>query len=206
MKSKKWRIGAVLLAVVILTGAIAGAANANLDSEADKSMSTLYNSFVSKLATNLGIDQDTVESALDTTKNQIIEEAVEQGKLTQEQADKIASGKGMDFGFGFRVKGHNFDGQEKAQKFNGQGLKFDGIASILGITDDQLKAEMESGKKIQDIITEHGLTMDQIHEKMLELKKEEISKAVEDGKITQEQADKFLKMPGKRLLEPASPN
>ncbi|OPX85123.1 MAG: hypothetical protein A4E53_03589 [Pelotomaculum sp. PtaB.Bin104] len=60
------------------------------------------------------------------------------------------------------------------------------------ITADELKAKMESGKKLKEIVTEQGMTMEQFHEKMLELKKAEIAQKVADGKITQEQANKML--------------
>ena len=192
MKSKKWRIGTILLAVVILAGVVTGAAFANPDPSNNPAIGNLYQNFVSKFAANLGVDQDKVTAALDTTKKQMLDEAVQQGKLTQEQADKIAANKGFGFG-GFGIghdKGHNF--KAKGNAFRGQGRNLDGVASALGVTTDQLKTEIQSGKKIQDIVTEHGMTMDQFNQKMLELKKDAISKAVADGKMTQDQANKIL--------------
>lgn len=162
---------------------MAGAAFANPDRPQNAGLDNLYQNFVSKLAANLGVDQDKITAAIDATKKQMLNEAVQQGKLTQEQADKIASSKGFGFGmFGFRHnKEHHF-----------RGPKLDNAANVLGMTVDQLKTELQSGKKMKQIITEHGMTMDQFRQKMLELRKEAISKAVADGKLTQDQANKII--------------
>lgn len=188
LKSKKWRIGAVLLAVVILAGVVTGTAFATSTPSNNSASNDLYQSFVSKLAANIGVDQDKVTAALDATKQQMLGEAVQQGKITQAQADKIAANKGFGLGgFGF---GH--DKKEKDKNFRGNGRNLDGIANALGMTTDQLKAEMQAGKKIDQIVTEHNMTLEQFRQKMLDLKKAEISKAVADGKMTQDQADKML--------------
>lgn len=197
MKSKRWRIGAILLAMVIVVGAVAGVAFANSDQPNSPAVGNLYQSFVSKLAANLGVGQDQVTAALDTTKKQMLDEAVQQGKITQAQADKIAARK--DFGFGGFGFGHG-----KVHNFKGNGRNLDGVANALGITTDQLKTELQSGKKIQDIVTEHGMTMDQFKQKMLDLKKDEISKAVSDGKLTHEQANKILQNMEKHFNNPGS--
>ncbi len=192
MKSKKWRIGAVLLAVVILAGTVTGVAFANSDQTSKPDLSAVYQNFVSKFAANLGVSQDKVTAALDATKKQMVDEAVQQGKLTQEQADKIAANKGFGFrGLGFR--------NGKDHDFMGKGRNLDNVANVLGITADQLKADLQSGKKIQDMVAEHGMTMDQFQQKIQELRKDAISKAVTDGKLTQDQANKILQKMEQRL-------
>lgn len=99
MKSKKWRFGSILLVVFILAGAMSGIAFA--DTITDKpdmpDMTAMYQDFVSKFADNLGVSEDEVTAALEETQIQMIDEAVEEGTLTQEQADqmteKIESGE-----------------------------------------------------------------------------------------------------------------
>lgn len=189
MKSKKWRIGSILLAVVILAGTATGISFANTvqtnnsDQSNKPDFTAMHQNFITKFAANLGVSQDKVTEALEATKKQMIDEAVQQGKLTQEQADKMKSDKGLGF-FGF--------GHGRGHGFVGPGGNPDDAAKVLGISADQLKTLLQSGKKIEDIVTEHGMTMDQFREKMQELKKEAISKAVSDGKLTQEQADKMI--------------
>lgn len=169
MKSNKLRIGAILLAATILFGSIAGIAFANSDSTQNSIANDLFNSFTSKLAANLGLDEDKVSAAIDTTKKQMLDEAVKEGKITQEQADKMASNSNF-IGFGFHGK---------RGKMGPKGFGQENIANVLGLTVDELKAELQSGKTIQDLITEHGLTAEQFSQKMLELQKEAISKDVE---------------------------
>lgn len=193
MKNGKWRVGGFLLALVLLVGAVTGTAFATSDNQSDSSTATLYQDFVAKLAANLGLDQDQVTAALDTTKQQMLDEAVQQGKITQEQADKMAAREDGGFcGFGF-------NGDKMGHKDGLGGRNLDGMASILGITSDELKAELESGKTMQDIVTEHGLTMDEVSQKMQEQREQQIAQDVADGKITQEQADKMLQNKGQHF-------
>jgi len=199
LKSKKLRIGAILLAVVIVTVAIAGVSFASSSQSNETAVSDLCQSFISKLAANLGVDQDKVTAALEATKKQMLDEAVQQGKITQEQADKISSSVkgGLCGGFGYLNGKFRGQGNFKGEGFKGHGYgikgrNLDDIANVLGMTTDELNAEIQSGKNIGQIVTECGMTVEEFHEKMLELKKAEISQAVADGKMTQEQADKIL--------------
>jgi hypothetical protein len=108
MKSKKSRVGAILLAMVIFAGAMSGIAFAGTTQPADRpeppdmtAMTALYDSFISKFADNLGVTGDEVTAALEATQLEMIEEAVEDGTITQEQADqmteRIESGEGNGF-------------------------------------------------------------------------------------------------------------
>lgn len=171
------------MAVVIVTVAIAGMSYASSDqSNNTTACADLYQNFVSKLAANLGVTQDQVTAALDSTKKQMLDEAVQQGKITQEQADKISSSASGGFcgGSGFlngklRERG-KFEGNgSKGQSFGKQSRNLDGMANVLGMTADEIKTEMQSGKTIEQIVTEHGMTMDQFREKMLALKKNKTS-------------------------------
>ena len=90
-RSKKFIIVAVLAAVV-LVGSIGGVALAQTGSASDSSGKTL----LARDATILGIDQQKVESAFTQAQTEMRDEAldsylqnlVEQGKITQEEADQ----------------------------------------------------------------------------------------------------------------------
>jgi ribosomal protein S13 len=60
------------------------------------------------------------------------------------------------------------------------------------MSQDELKAQLEEGKKIDDIAKEQGITMDQLREKMREAKIQAIQQAVKEGKISQDEADKLI--------------
>ncbi len=188
MKTKKWRFVAILAALAIFTGAFAGISHAADETVNRPDVEAMCQDYVSKLAANLGMDEGAVKTALETTKRQMIDEAVQKGTLTQEQADRIAARPGCLFG-GFGYPGSKM----RSERHQGYGRNLDDMANILGLTADELRAELQSGKKIDEIITGHGMTVEQFQEKMLELKKTKIDQAVKDGKLTQEQADKKLK-------------
>jgi len=112
MKHSKWRIGAVLLAVVVVMGVMSGIAFAdnssnNANNPPDKpDMTAMCQNFISEFAENLGVTEDEVKEALKETQLQMIEDAVAAGTITQDQADKmiekIESGEECGFiGLGF---------------------------------------------------------------------------------------------------------
>ncbi|MDD3654991.1 MAG: hypothetical protein PHO01_12595 [Desulfotomaculaceae bacterium] len=187
MKSKKWRLGAVLIAAVIMTAAVAGISFASDNQTGAPDMKAMCQSFISKLAANLGVDEGTLTTALETTRQEMIDEAVQNGTITQEQADRMAerSTDGICGRFGFpRGKG--------GPGGRGPGHNLDEMAGIFGMTADELKAEMDAGKKLDEIAAAQGLTMEQVWEKMKEAGKAKIQQKVADGTITQAQADEML--------------
>lgn len=200
MKARRVKLWAVLLSIVILAAA-GSAALANSDQTENSPPFQYFQKFISKLAANLGVDESTLTAALETTKKQMLDEAVQEGRITQEQADKIAAGKGPGFFMGGFGKRHGGPGGPKAEgaEFGkgpgwgwGLGRNADELAGILGITAEELKAELDSGKNLQEIVASRGLTWEEFCQKMQEYKKEQIQKAVEDGKLTQEQADQMI--------------
>jgi len=177
------------MAVVILTGAIAGVSYASDDKANPPNVEAVYQNFVSKLAINLGMDESALKTALDATKRQMIDEAVQKGAITQEQADRISARHGCfcgGFGFLYDKPGPG------PGMLKGYGNNLDDIANVLDMTVDELKAEMDSGKRMNEIVTGRGMTVEQFQEKMHGFRKAEIAQAVEDGWLTQEQADKML--------------
>lgn len=100
---RKSFVGGVLILGLLLIGAFGATALAadNSDIGADK-MKEAYQSFISKLAANLGVEESVLEAALETTQEEILAEQVESGVITQEQADKMSE---MGFNFGC-IGGH----------------------------------------------------------------------------------------------------
>lgn len=185
-------VAGLLLAALLLIGAVAGTAYATVNNLPDSTKAVIFQDFVAKLAANLGIEEDKLTAAIDTTRQQILDEAVAQGQLTQEQADRIAANKDGNF--------CGFLGLGPARLVPGnkmEGRSLEGIAGILGITPEELQAELESGKSMADIVSEHGLTLEQFRQKQQELREAEILRQLNEGKITQEQADKMLQWKGK---------
>jgi len=73
---------------------------------------------------------------------------------------------------------------------------FDTAAETLGLTPEELFAEMLAGKSLAEIAEEQGLEVEEVYDAMnaarTEAIPEIIEQAVEDGSLTQEQADWVL--------------
>jgi len=65
----------------------------------------------------------------------------------------------------------------------------DAMADALGITHDELEELLDQGKTMWQIAQEKGFTQEQFSELMVKARTEALQKMVEDGVITQEQAD-----------------
>jgi len=73
---------------------------------------------------------------------------------------------------------------------------FDAAAESLGLTPEELFAELHAGQSLADIAEAQGVDLEAVHEAMkaarVEAMKQAIEQAVEEGRLTQEQADWLL--------------
>jgi polyhydroxyalkanoate synthesis regulator phasin len=178
-----------LLALVTLAllGVFAGAALAQTQStqgQLGAHAPAFFQTFLDKFASILGVDKEKIIAAAKEAGKQTVDEAVQQGKITAEQADRIKAR--IDEGQFFP---HPFLGR-KAPGLGGPRL--DALAQALGMTTEELKAQLKQGKKISDIAQEKGLTREQLRQKLLDARIQAIRQAVEEGKISQEKADEMI--------------
>ncbi|MGQ9531664.1 MAG: hypothetical protein ACUVTQ_02540 [Desulfotomaculales bacterium] len=179
----------VLLAVVTLAllGVFAGAALAqaqSTQSQLGANAPAFFETFLDRFASILGVDKDRIVEAAKEAGKQTVDEAVQQGRITAEQAN--------------RIKARIDEGQFFPCPFPGRkapglaGPRLDALAQALGMTTDELKAQLEQGKKISDLAQEKGLTVEQLRQKLVEARIQAIRQAVEEGKISQEKADEMI--------------
>jgi predicted transcriptional regulator len=153
-----------------------------------------------EIATELGISEVDFKNkmqsaALANIKTHLAEE-VANGKLTQDEADAkiiqlekdIQDGKFPMGPYGRGGLGKGFPGgMEFGIKHN------EVIAKILGITADDLKARLEAGKKISDILKELGMSETDFQAKMqtahIAEMKAHLAEQVAAGKLTQAEAN-----------------
>lgn len=190
MKKRNVVLGLTAAAVLAL-GAIVGVAAQSTGSD------TGNGNFITKLAANLGIGEDKLKSAIQQTENQTIDEQLAAGKITQEQADKLkqraANGGGVHFGFGEKGRGPGAPGDKGGRELGLGGVDLGGvIQSLTGLTPEQLKAELQSGKTPQQIAQDHGINIDTLKAKLIENATQRLNQAVTDGKITAAQKDQML--------------
>ncbi|MEI2616703.1 MAG: hypothetical protein V9F06_03545 [Thermomicrobiales bacterium] len=196
-----WRRGKRRWAAIITLALVIGALVIGGTVAAESGSSTtgsggLKGTFLTHLADNLGIGRDKLDQAMISAGDQTVDDAVTSGKLTQQQGDamkkRIANGDFFSFGrhhgrFGRGMFGH------------GDGMAT--IASTLGISTDDLKAELKSGSTLEQVITAHGSTVQTVVDALVAQTKTNLTQAVTNGKLTQEQADKILNELPSRLTE-----
>jgi hypothetical protein len=147
------------------------------------------------LAEALGITVEELHAAYEKAFAAAIEQALDEGALTQEQAENLLSGER----FGFRGRHHGFQG------FGGDMNEH--LAEALGISVAELEAAqaqardaviadaVEAGTITQeqaDLMNARGAISAYVHEAMTKAYGEAVEQAVADGIITQAQADLLL--------------
>ncbi len=182
-------------AILGLVGAVAalavvGTAMAQTPTPAPNQAKTNYQSiFMDKLAAALNISRDQLNSALTNARNATVDQAVTDGKLTQQQADKIKAnpnvGPGLGFEFGFRggERGH------KGTFFMGGANVWNAIAQTLGMTPQDLTTQLKSGKTLAQIA---GDKASDVKNAIVNTIKPNLDQAVKNGKMTQDQENQII--------------
>lgn len=113
---------------------------------------------------------------------------VDDGSITQEQADEVATtlaGSGLG--------GHGGHG-------GGPGL--DVAAEALGLSEDELRDALATdGATLADVAEEQGVDLDTLVGALVTAQEERIAEAVADGRITQDEADERLADLEERVTE-----
>ena len=143
---------------------------------------------IREMAKDAGVYDQFMAKHLELAKEHM-NKAVADGKMTQEQADKMLQnmkdGKHQgQMGMGGKHMGH---GPGMMQAENAKIL-----ADLTGRDVESIKEDARTNHKpIREMAKDAGV-YDQFMAKHLDLAKEHMNKAVADGKMTQEQADKML--------------
>jgi cytochrome b len=133
------------------------------------------------LAAELGISVEELEAAQEAVRATIQAQAVEDGLITQEQADLMDAAKAL------------------REYIDPEAI----MADVLGLTTAELEAAREEGT-VRDLIEASGLTQEEIMTAMQEAHETAVAQAVADGVITQEQADQLQEVHGFGLGGPRS--
>jgi hypothetical protein len=181
-----------VLAAAVAGLAVAGGGAAIAASQTDSPAS----SFLDSVAKHLGISSQELEDATRAAAVDQVEQALADGRITQEQADalkeRIESGDFPPFIgpglFGFREHGLG-DGPDDHHFFFD--AKLSAAAEYLGLTEAELREQLADGKSLADVAEAEGKSVDGLKEAMLAGAKSRLDEAVADERLTQEQADEI---------------
>jgi polyhydroxyalkanoate synthesis regulator phasin len=160
----------------------------------------MQEAYLNALAGRLGLSVDQLKEAQKQARIDLVNKAVADGKLTQEQANRkiqaIQNGQGPGQpGMGQRGQRPGQGQQGQGQQGPGQGQRGPGmvgpgqaIADLLGMTPQDLRTELQGGKSLAQVAEAKGVSRDTLKAKILETQKARLDAAVAAGRMTAEQA------------------
>jgi transposase-like protein len=179
-KNSKRKLAAGAAAALAVAGGGAAVAATKHSSPKEESQAVVNNA-----AQQLGIEPSKLSSALKQALEDRVDAAVTAGRLTKEEGDsmkaRIESGELPLF----------FAGGDH-RRFDHHGPKLDAAATYLGLTEAQIRTELESGKTLAQIATTHGKTVDGLVQALYDAQKKELDAGVSAGRLTQAQEDSIL--------------
>lgn len=133
--------------------------------------------FMEALANRLGISVEELQAKRQAALDDVLKKAVEEGRLTQEQADKIREHP-------FRAAA----GARKAAHAFAVNV-MEAAAKTLNMTTDELRTALKGGKSLSTIAAERGVDKSNLKAGITNEVNKQLDQAVADGKLTREQAN-----------------
>ena len=170
-------LGAV---AILLIAAGAGVAIAASDEDSRTKDSEAV---IDAAAKELGISSGDLNDALKSALQERIDAAVDAGRLSEAEGEalkeRIQSEQVPLFGLHHRG-GHGFIG------------KLEAASQYLGLSEAQLRQQLEDGKSLADIARDQGRSVEGLVNALVDAAKEKLDRAVDAGRLTQQQADDML--------------
>jgi hypothetical protein len=156
-------------------------------------------SFLDSVAKHLGISSDKLEDATKAAAIDQVDAALADGKITQAQADelkqRIESGEfppffgGLFFGPRF---GGPFEGRGGPPPFPLFGERLSAAADYLGLTESELRANLNDGQTLAEIAEAQDKSVDGLEQAIVNAAQAKLDELVQQGELTRAQADAML--------------
>ena len=182
-RSTKIKIAAGAVAAFAVVGGGAAVAATQAWSPQEESRAVIDDA-----AGQLGIEPSELSDALKEALKNRVDQAVEDGRLTEEQADALK--ERIDSGDAPLIFG-GFGGPGFGHGHFGHFADLDAAATYLGLTEAELRAELEDGKTLAEIAKAEGKSVPGLVQALVKAANERIAEAVADGRLTQAQADEL---------------
>jgi hypothetical protein len=177
-RRNKIAIGAALGLSVIAVGGAVGATTLTPEEES--------RAVINDAAKQLGVEPSELSDALEQALKNRVDEAVADGRLTQEQAermkDRIEDG-GLPL-FGPGPSFHRHHGPFHA--------KLDAAAEYLGMSHAQLREALEGGKTLAQVARDRDKSVDGLVDALLKGAEQKLEDAVADGRVTEAEKREML--------------
>ena len=154
---------------------------------------------IADLAAEQGVVIESIESAILAQMSEHLAQKVADGEMTQEQADERLANAGK------RVSerlSQPFEGKPEGRAgHRGGRLGMAVITEQLGMTGQELRAELQAGKSIADVAAEQGISLESIESALMDQLSERLAERVANGDMTQAEADEKLAQASARIQE-----
>lgn len=163
--------------VVLIAPGFAGA-------QEDGSTTTTVAKSDSKSSTKETVTKDLEKLAERRTERltETLKPLVDDGTITQAQSDAVVK----------KLVGDEDTWARKGCRINRSIFRFSEAAEALGMTTEDLKAQVQEGKTLAQIAESKGVSTDDLAAAMVKGTKTALDKSVADGKLTQAEADERL--------------
>ena len=184
-----------VLAATVAGLAVAGGGAAIAASQTDSPSLSFFDS----VAKHLGISPEELEDATKAAAVDQVDQALEEGRITEEQADELkARIESGDFP-GFFLPGH-FGFREEVEP-GGPGPehhfffaeKFAAVADYLGLTETELRERLGEGKSLAEIAEAEGKSVAGLKQAILEGARSALDEAVAAERLPREVADSIYR-------------
>jgi hypothetical protein len=192
--ARRYRLAIVVVAAlsVLVAGAAVAATRALTPEQESQAV-------INDAAEQLGVQPDELSDALKQALKNRVDAAVEDGRLTEEQGqrmkEKIEAGDAPLFGLGpapeFR---HHFDhGPVPA--------KFDAAARYLGMTEEELRRALEDGKTLAQVARDRNKSVDGLVDALVARAEQKLARVVAEGRMSEAEKREFLSRLREHLTE-----
>jgi hypothetical protein len=176
----KWKIAAATTAGLAIAGGGAAIAADKLSSSPSDESQAVINDAAERLNVTPSALSDALKKALEDR----VDAAVAAGRITKAEGDELKQRiESSDFPV---FLGHPGYGEHRL--FGG----LDAAASYLGVTEDALQSELESGKTLAQVAQEKGKSVDGLVQALYDDAKQHLDAAVSAGKLTQSDENTIL--------------
>jgi hypothetical protein len=178
--SRRPKVIAVTVAGLALVGGGVAIGATQLGSSGEESQAV-----VNDAARQLGVTPKALSNALKHALTNRIDAAVSAGRLTKAQGDALKArlqGGSVPFFFGFHGRG----------EYRHFGAGLDAAATYLGVTEEQLRADLRSGKTLAGVAKAKGKSVNGLIDALYSAEKKELDQAVADGRLTKDQEQAIL--------------
>src|SRR5579884_1104762 len=181
-----------LVAAPLLASAHTSSSNTTTSTSATTATNPYCQQYLQDLAQRLGVSVNTVQSDRLAATQDVLNQMVKDGKLTQKEANAIIQ----------RLQSHQactgkhdlYSGTKVVLAQLKQYLPTieNQVASGLHLTSSQLQADLQKGMTLEQIAKAQNITTAQLHTIVLNAIQSAVNQAVSDGNITQQQGSAFM--------------